>query len=388
MEQFFPFFIALFAGVFFSMFSRKAHIPWVVALIGGGVLLGPNFLNILELNPTIMFIGQIGLIFLMFMAGLETKFQDLEGFKGKLSLLAFINGVIPFGVGVWVALFLGYPLLPALILGVVFISSSIAVVVPSLESHSILNTRLGQSVVMTTVIQDVASLIALSLVLQNVNTITFLPLYLFYPLLLVSLIVLRFIIKMIRGYFKLVASEKPDMFQFEFRSTFLIMMGTVLVFEFLGLHPIVAGFFSGLVLSGSIQTKALKDKIRTISYGVFIPTFFIVIGLQTDIKVFSEIENVSFVVGLIIFGSVVSKFISGWIGAKIVGFNNNESLLFAITSIPQLSTTLATASAAFALGLIDQVLLTALVMLSISTVLISPILMNIFSTRIEIAGNK
>jgi len=148
MEAFYPFFLAIFAGVFFSMIARKTHIPWVVALLAGGIILGPNVFDILEINPTIEFIGQIGLIFLMFMAGLETDMSDLKEFRWKLGFLAFMNGAIPFVVGAGIGLLLGYTLLPSLILGVVFISSSIAVVIPSLESHKLLHTRLRKSRVM------------------------------------------------------------------------------------------------------------------------------------------------------------------------------------------------------------------------------------------------
>ncbi|MCF7815621.1 MAG: cation:proton antiporter [Candidatus Pacebacteria bacterium] len=386
MTEFYPFFLALFAGVFFSMLSRRTHIPWVVALIIGGIILGPNAFNLLTINPTIEFIGQIGLIFLMFMAGLETKFSNFNGFGGKLFLLAFINGAVPFVIGVGIGMALGYGLMTSLVLGVVFISSSIAVVIPSLETHKLLHTQLGQSVIMTTVIQDVASLIVLSLILQNVSPVTSLPLYLFYPLLLVALISLRFFIPKIRDFFVQIVDGRPDLFQLEFRSTFLILIGTVMVFELLGLHPIVAGFFSGLILAGSIKTPALKEKIRTISYGIFIPTFFIVMGLQTDITIFSEVSGAWMVVTFVVLGSVISKFVSGWMAGKMVGFSRDEALLFAITSIPQLSTTLATGFAAFALGLIDQVLLTSLVTLSVITVLVSPLLMNILGERISRAA--
>jgi len=331
MEAFYPFFLAIFAGVFFSMIASRTHIPWVVALIAGGILLGPNAFGLLELNSTIEFIGQIGLIFLMFMAGLETKTSDFKEFRGKLFLLAFINGAVPFVVGFGIGFLLGYNLLTALILGVVFISSSIAVVIPSLGSYGLLNTRLGQSVVMTTVMQDVASLVILSVILQNANPVTALPLYIFYPLLFVSLVVLRIAIPWARSFFVKMIDGRPDSFQFEFRSTFLILIGTVIVFELLGLHPIIAGFFSGLILAGSIKTPALKEKIRTISYGIFIPTFFIVMGLQTDITVFAESGQVVFIIALIVLGSIISKFFSGWLAGRMVGFTHDESLLFAVT---------------------------------------------------------
>jgi len=383
MEAFFPFFLIVFSGVFFSMLSIRTHIPWAVMLIIGGVVLGPSFLGIMSVDPTIDFVGQIGLVFLMFMAGLETKMSQFKEFQKNLLTLAFINGAVPFVAGFTLVLLLGYEPITALVVGIIFISSSIAVVIPTLEVSGMLNTKIGQSVVITTVLQDITSLVLLSLLLQSVDPVTEVPLYVFYPVLLGVLIGLRLLIPKLREWVVKVTTGSPDLFQLEFRSTFLILIGTVIAFELLGLHPIVAGFFSGLVLADSIKSKILKDKIKTISYGVFIPTFFIVIGLQTDLSVFSDIGSVLLVVVLVVVSLVTSKYISGYFAARVVGFDEIESSFFAATSLPQLSTTLATAFVAFSLGLIDQTLLTSLVMLSVVTVLLSPILIRRYATKLQ-----
>jgi len=383
MEEFYPFFLIVFSGVFFSMLSIRTHIPWAVMLIIGGIVFGPSFLGIIEMNPTIDFIGQIGLIFLMFMAGLETKISQFREFRTSLFFLAFVNGFVPFLVGFGVVWFLGYETMTSLIVGIIFVSSSVAVVIPSLEVSGVLNTKLGQSVVVTTVLQDITSLVLLSLLLQSVSPVTEVPLYVFYPVLLGVLIALRLLIPKLREWVVKITTGSPDLFQLEFRSTFLILIGTVIAFELLGLHPIVAGFFSGLVLADSIKSKILKDKIKTISYGVFIPTFFIVIGLQTDMGVFKDVGSVLAIMLLIIFSLITAKYTSGYFASRIVGFSKLESSFFAVTSLPQLSTTLATAFVAFSLGLIDQILLTSLVILSIVTVFISPILIRLHSVRLN-----
>ena len=382
MEQFYPFFLIVFSGVFFSMLSIRTHIPWAVMLIIGGILVGPSVFDVVPTNSTIDFMGQIGLIFLMFMAGLETKLSQFREFRSGLLFLAFLNGFVPFLVGFGVMWLLGYGWITSLVVGVIFISSSVAVVIPSLEVNGILHTKLGQSVIITTVLQDIASLILLSLLLQTVSPVTEVPLYVFYPVLFGVLVALRLFIPKLREWVVKMATGSPDLFQLEFRSTFLILIGTVIAFELLGLHPIVAGFFSGLVLSDSIQSKVLKEKIQTISYGIFIPTFFIVVGLRTDLAVLSDIGNVLVTVLVVIASLMISKYLSGYIAARIVGFAHIESNFFAATSLPQLSTTLATAFVAFSLGLIDQTLLTALVLLSVATVLLSPILIRVLSQKL------
>jgi len=365
------------------MVFRRIHVPWVVALILGGIISGPHALDLIKITPTVEFIGQIGLIFLMFMAGLETKFSSFSEFRSGLLWLSFINGAVPFFAGLGIGFLFGYGWTSSLLIGIIFISSSIAVVIPSLERHGLLQTRLGQSVVMTSIIQDIASLIILSVLLQNISPVTKIPLYLFYPLLLIALIILGLVLPKIRRLLSYQISKSKDLFQQEFRSVFLILIVTVIIFELLGLHPIIAGFFAGLVLAKSVTSSVLKDKIRTIGYGIFIPTFFIIIGTQTDIRVFFEADGSLVLISVIIIGSILSKFLSGWIGGKMVGFDSNQALLFGVSSIPQLSTTLAVVFTALALGYVDQKLITAMITLSIVTTMVSPILMALLGERIK-----
>ena len=381
MIDFLSFFLIIFAGVFFSTILGRFHIPWVVTLIIGGIIIGPHALGFVEATPTLDFISQIGLIFLMFMAGLETKLSSFGNFRGKLLFLSFINGGVPFALGLIVTLLFGYDLLTAFLIGIIFVSSSIAVIIPALERQGILHTTLGQSVTLSTIIQDITSLLLLSLLLQTIDFTAALPLYLLYPLLIATFFLLRFAIPKIRAFFS--RPHQYDIFQQEFRTLFLILLGTVLLFELLGLHPIIAAFIAGLILSESVHSPELKTKVYTISYGIFIPVFFVLIGTSTDISVFFSLDGALLLTITIIATSILSKFVSGWIGGRLVGFSNSESIFFGATSIPQLSTTLAVVFTAHELGLLDETLSTAMVLLSIVTTLISPSLMHVLGKKIE-----
>jgi len=338
--EFLPFFLVLLAIVLFSAAFRQFHLPWVLALIVGGIAIGPHGFEIVTLNPTIEFMGKIGLIFLMFMAGLEVKLSSFREFGKGIAGLALINGLVPFIVGFGIGYFFSFGLIAAFLLGIIFMSSSIAVVIPSLEASGILNTKLGRSIVSATVIEDVASLVLLSILLQSINPVTALPLPSFYILLAVILIALRYGLPKIRNLIPHRRDEK-DLFESEVRIVLAMLIGTVVIFELLGLHPIIAGFFTGLVLSDSIKSKILIEKLRTLSYGLFIPVFFIIIGIKTDITVFAHGGEEIGLVLIILLGAIFSKFISGWVGAHINGFRKNNALIVGVATIPQLSTTLA-----------------------------------------------
>lgn len=374
MTETLSFFIVLFAALFFSEVFKRLHLPWVVALILGGIIIGPFGLKIFTPNTTIDFLAEIGLIFLMFMAGLETKlssFRRLE--KGKFTL-PLLNGGLPFLVGLGLGIFFGLELRAALLLGIVFISSSVAVILPSLEANKLLKTKLGKSIVATTILEDIASLVLLSILFQTVSPLTNLPLPAFYALLLATLVALRWVIPRIRKFSLVKTEREKGLFQRELRTILAILIGTVVSFQLLGLHPIIAGFFAGFVLSESVTSKELKDKLRVLSYGLFIPIFFIVVGTKTDIGVFFETKDIAVFTVLLIAGSIASKFIAGMIAGKLNNFSLKEGALIGVATIPQLSTTLAIAFTGFKLEILSDELIAALVALTIVTTLISPLL--------------
>ncbi len=384
MQEFLTFFIVIFAGVFFSEAFKRFHLPWVVTLIIGGIIIGPHALGVLHVNETVDFIAQIGLVFLMFMAGLETEFSSFKKFKKGIFELSLFNSIVPFLIGFLIGSYFGYGFSTSILLGIVFVSSSIAIVIPSLKVNKILETRLGKSIVATTVIEDAASLILLSLFLRLTSPVSGVPLPLFYLLLIFSLFVIRWLVPKIRFFFSLYLRDKDDLFQEELRSILFILIGVVVIFEILGLHPIIAGFFAGFILSDSVNTEKMRKKLHILSYGLFIPTFFIIVGAKTDISVFLETTGVMLFVALIVLGSVLSKFISGWLGGRLNGFNQNDSLILGASTIPQLSTTLAVVFTANKLGLFDQKIVVAMIFLSIVTTVISPVLVRFFSNRKEV----
>jgi len=384
MSELYPFFIVVFSAVFFSTIFRRFNVPWVIALIIGGMVIGPFGFDLLPFDGAISVISQIGLVFLMFMAGLETRLSGFRDSGREIASISLLNGVIPFSIGVSIGYFFGYDLLASLLLGIIFISSSIAVIIPSLETNKLLHTRLGRSIVASTIIEDVASLVLLSVLLQTINPVTAVPLPLFYVLLVTSILFLRWVLPKIQWLFSFGSYSSHDLFQQELRSMFTLLIGTVIIFELLGLHAIIAGFFAGLVFSGAIKSELMKEKLRTISYGLFIPTFFIVIGTKTDIGVLVQAGDVLILTAVIVVGSVLSKFASGWAGGKLNGFSGVESSLIGASTIPQLSTTLAVVFTGIELGILKPELATAMVTLSIVTVFISPIVIRILGKKIVV----
>ncbi|MFT5280876.1 MAG: Kef-type K+ transport system membrane component KefB [Flavobacteriaceae bacterium] len=383
MAELIPFFIVLSAGILFSSVFNRLHLPWVIALLLGGIIIGPTGFALFELNPTIDFLAEIGLVFLMFMAGLELRFSNFKEVKNTVLRTATINGLIPFFLGVSIGYLFGYDLIPSLLIGVIFISSSIAVVIPSLEASGLIHAKLGQNIIASTMFQDVASLILLSLLFQNTIQESPLPLPLFYLFLVIIIFVMRWVLPKVRWLFTRGIEKDKDVFQQELRTVFVLLIGTVLLFQVLGLHAIIGGFFAGFILSSSVTSKLLLGKLRAISYGLFIPIFFITVGVKTDFSALINVKGALALTFVIVSVSLCSKFLSGFLGGRVSGFSRDESAVIGVSSIPQLSTTLAVAFAGFETGLIDDSLVTAMVMLSIVTTFVGPLLIKYFTGRLS-----
>lgn len=384
MQAFFPFFIILLVAVVFSQLFLRMRIPWVVSLIAGGIVIGPNALGWFEPDETITFLSTVGLVFLMFMAGLESKLSNLTGIKKNIAIIAPLIGFIPTLVGVIVGLAFGYDMTTAILLGIIFMSSAIALLVPSFQEHNIIDSNLGRSIIASAIIIDAISLIALSVFLQFASSAgPSLESLLVYPFAIGSLALFAKFLPRLRWVaLSGVGDPSQDLFERELRFTVLILIGLVVFFEFVGLHAIVAGFFAGMILSKSMTNTLLKAKLHALSYGFFVPIFFVVVGASTDMSVFVGDAKATLLSLVIILSLVVSKFVSGWLGGRISGFDTYSSAFIGMSVVPQLSTALAVAFLGFGEGILDQALLSAIVALTIVTSFISPIFVNILGRKI------
>ena len=374
MAELLTFFIILAAGLFFSDIFKRLHLPYVSALIFAGIIAGPFALNLVQIDSTFEFLAAIGVVFLMFIAGSEIKTRNFADIKDKVLILATFNGLIPFAVGFGIGNYFGFDMITSLILGTIFISSSVGVIIPSLESRGLLTTNLGKTIISATVIEDIGSLVLLSFVLQKSDLTTFIPLYLYIPLLILVIFVLKSIIpRLEKSYHK--GKTGKDLFESELRFVFGVLLASIVLFELLGMHALIAGFITGMSLSGSLKGK-IYQKIRTLSYGLFIPVFFFIIGVQMDISVFFNPETIV-LVSILVLSSMGSKFASGWAGGRFAGFSNRSSVFIGVSTMPQLSTSLAVAFAALEFGLLTPELISAIITLSIFSTLVTPFLMTL-----------
>ena len=376
-------FILLFTFIlFFSLIGpsvfKRVGIPYAVALILLGFFLGPHGIKAIPIDQSLHDFSIVGLLFLMFSAGIEIKMDVVRKVGRSALTISFFNGLIPFLVGMWIADVLGLESPANILLGVLFVSSSVGVVVPTLIELGLFKTDLGRLVISSVVLQDILSLIGLTFILQtaaHTGSVTD-PYSYFLVIVLFLATVMVFVPRLTRKYITSFRKEDDDVFEMKFRFILITLLFVTIIAEFFGLHQIIAAFITGIACSSAVD-KRMEEKFNTVGYGVFVPIFFVYIGMETDFSVLLSPGNL-WVSALVISGLIFSKALSGFIGGLVAGRDIIESMVIGSATIPQLSTTLATAQLGREVGIFSEEMLTSIVILSLVTTSLSPAMIRFF----------
>jgi Kef-type K+ transport system membrane component KefB len=372
MEYFLLFIIWIAAALFFPRMLRRFHIPWVTAVIFAGVFLGPYGLGWVNPGEITDFLATIGLVFLMFTAGLDTKFSVLKRAGRDVFVFSVLNVCVPLSVGFFVGFFWGLGVLGSLLLGICFSSSSVGVIAPLLREFKV-GSRVQSMLTSAVFLEDVVSLILLAVLLNVITPISPIPLVFFPVALLVFLVVVLFLIPVLQEWL-FYWERKEDAFAGPVRAVMVTLAFVALMAEFIGVHAMVGGFLAGLTLSDMLLKRGkIRDKVFAISYGFLIPIFLLNLGMTTNIGTLFAPGDVLFTL-LIVVGLMVSKSVSGFLGARLAGFGSGVSLGMGLLTSAQMSTTLATASLGLQYGVFGEDVLTALVVLSVVSIVLAPLL--------------
>jgi len=321
------------------------------------------------------FLATLGLIFLMFTAGLDTKFSVLKKAGKKVVYFAMLNSGIPFATGCLLGIFAGLDVFASLILGICFSSSSVAMIVPMLRELKV-KSRIKSTLTSAIFLEDVVSLILLAVLLRAVAPISAMPLEIFPAALAVFLIVVFYVIPRLQEWLFLWGPRK-DVFAGQMRAVFITLSLVALMAELIGVHAMVGGFLAGLILSDMLgKRRKLEENVFAFSYGFLIPIFLLNLGMTTNITSLFAPGDALLTFSIVI-SLIISKSAGGYLGAKLAKFPSKVRLGMAFMTVPQMSTTLATASIAATYGIFSESLLASLVVLSLVTIIFGPFLIRL-----------
>ena len=371
--------IILLSTKIFSLLSQKVNMPQVVGALLVGVLLGPSCLNILHETDFLTKSAEIGVIFLMFLAGLDTDFDDLKATGKSSVIIAFVGVLIPLGSG-----FLTYYLffhgqrpdtmifLESAFVGIVLTATSVSITVETLSEMGKLKGKMGTSILGAAIIDDILGIIALTVITSfTVPGVDIMVVLLKILLFFVFIAVCGFFVFRLFRKLEIVYGTKRRVAIYAVAFCLLLSYISEVYF---GVADITGAYFAGLILCNVTETKSyIASKINITSYMFFTPIFFASIGIKTVITGMSQ-ELILFTLALLIV-AILSKIIGCGLGAKICGFSNMDSLAIGVGMISRGEVALIVAQKGEQAGLISPTLFPAIVLVVIVTTLITPILL-------------
>ncbi|MEA1786584.1 cation:proton antiporter [Arenibacter sp. GZD96] len=318
--------------------SDKLKLPHLLGMIIAGVIIGPHGLHLLARDSSIILSGTAGLLYIMFLAGLEIDMNDFKTNAGKSTLLGLYGFLIPMLLGILAGMYvLNFTWITSVLLASMFASHTL-ITYPIVSKLGIAKNLAVNLSVGSTLITNVLSLLVLAIVVgmtsgeMDKN---------FWIILSVSFIVFTLIITYLfpiiaRWFFK---RFKDNVSQYIFVLV-MVFLGAVLS-QLAGIEAIIGAFMAGLALNRLIPlTSPLMNRIDFVGNAIFIPFFLIGVGMLIDYRAFSSLETLKVAVVMSVIATV-SKFLAAWIIQKNFKFSADERLLIFGLTNAQAAATLA-----------------------------------------------
>ncbi len=381
--------IIIFVAKIGGYLSYKAGQPTVVGEVLAGLILGPSVINLFHLpmftdpnlEESIIHLAELGVLLLMFIAGLELHVDELAK-AGKIAAWAGVLGFsFPLITGYGIGILLDYPVEQALFLGLLLAPTSISISAQVLMELKVLRSKVGMGLLGGAVIDDVLVVLGLSLYLAlmggNISSgIADVGIILLEMILFLALAIafgLWILPKLI------VVAEKAPVSQGVVSFAFVILLFYSWSAEALGhMATIIGAFLAGLFFARSSLTQRFRDGFSAIAYGFFVPIFFISIGLNANLRLFNK-ESLWLLIALVV-GAILSKVLGSGLGGLMGGLSSREAIQLGTGMIPRGEVVLIVATVGITEGLIENdVFSVAIVLVVVVTLLTPPLLRSLFA---------
>lgn len=374
--------LILLATKAFGLLTRKIEMPQVVGALVAGIILGPAVLNIVHESAFTDQIAEIGVIVLMFSAGLETDIHELKK-SGKHSfVIALIGVAIPLIGGYLLASFFNTgpdAFLQNMFVGVILTATSVSISVETLKEMGKLSTPSGNAILGAALIDDILGIVALTIITGMADTSVELGVVLFkiVAFFVCSVIVALIARKLIETWF-----DRDDKVRrrFSIMSFAFCLLFAFCAEEFFGVADITGAFIAGLIISGTSKANYVTVRIETLSYLLISPVFFASIGLKVVLPEMSG-DILLFSVLLLII-AVLTKIVGCAVGAKLCHYENIQSMRIGVGMISRGEVALIVATKGMSVGLMVANFFGPIIIMVVATTVVTPILLKVvFANR-------
>ena len=365
---------------FFGLVARKLKAPQVVGEIIAGLIIGPSLLGWVSKTDFISGVAEIGVILLMFSAGLETNITQLKKTGAKATAIACAGVFVPLACGTLLTMcFYGFEdfgtdgFFRALFIGTILTATSVSITVQVLKELGKLTEEVGTTIVSAAIIDDVIGIIVLTIVLSfrdpnsNIGDVV---------LRTIGFIVLSFVV----GYilYKVMCwidDRYPHTQRIPIIGLALALALAYIADRFFGIADITGAFVAGVILSSLKDSAYIDRKMDVNSYMIFGPVFFVSIGLTTDIKEI-DVAILLFSVFFVLVG-LLSKIIGCGAMSRLCGFKGKDTLKIGIGMMTRGEVALIVSNKGLDAGMIEAKYFTCVILLILFSSILTPILLKI-----------
>lgn len=366
------FFVIVLAVFVMPWLARRLGFPEVIALIVLGIILGPNVLGVLERDRVIKLFASVGLLFLMFIAGLEIDGNDFRKYRSKSLWFGFLTFIIPMTLGTLAGLYiLRFSLTSSILLASMFASHTLLAYPIAMKLRISSDPAIGAAVG-GTIITDVAALLVLA-VIAGLNRGEFGPAMIIQMSigLAVFTVFELFLLPRIAGAIFEKLEKEADL---QFLFTLLVLFGSGILAEIAGVEPIIGAFLAGIAIGRHIPpVSPLANRVEFFGNTVFVPAFLISVGMIVDPRAFVG-DRTSIIVSLVM---VLCVTIAKWLAAQIAGISakwdqNRRNVVFGL-SVVQAAATLAAVLVGYELKIFDDSVMNGTIVMIMVTVILGSI---------------
>lgn len=354
----------------FNIITEKIRFPKVVGSLLAGVVLGPAILNFVKPTEEIELLSNISIIFIMFLAGMQTKLKKFISGTKKFAIIAFLGIFFPLGCGILASKLYSQDPSINLFFGLVLTISSVSITIESLMELKKLKTGIGTAILGAGVIDDLIGITLLTLI-QNKDNLSFnmfFKLFVDFALFTALAIAVGFIMYFI---FKLISKKEHD-----YIPNYALAYALILAFaaEYFNISGVIGAYIAGIVMGTTNNSSYTKNHIEDLVYLFFNPIFFASIGLKLVTLSFSNVVWMFIIIYTII--SIIDKLIGCGIGANLCGYTKKESFQIGIGMAARGEVSLIIANTCLDMGIINSEIFSITIITIILATLISPLILS------------
>ncbi len=373
--------LILISALLAATISVRIGLPAVIGELLAGVILGPGVLNLVTNSQLLSAGSELGVILLMFIAGVESDLTLLKKYIKPSLLVASIGVIFPMIAFYGYGLYMNQGFERAIFWGVIFSATSVSISVEVLREFKKLNTKEGATVLGAAVADDIMAVLLLSIFISSfgVSKEEPLPLWLSTLLQVLFFVGIYVFTKWIIPFLMDLAQRQPVSHSVAISSMFLCLIMAFLA-DIVGLSSVVGAFFAGVAVAQTKYKDSVASSISSVGYTFFIPIFFISIGLEMKFDGF--LNNIGFIIIMTVL-AILTKLIGCGLGAKFSGMNFSSSLMIGSGMVSRGEMALIIAQLGLSAKLIAENVYSEIIVVIVLTTIVAPFMLKFSIARID-----